>query len=336
MTRYFSLAIALSFILILAACTRVGTTQTSDSAPPDRGTPAVTTSERVGAGETWMTEVPVGDIKGEAIVAGAQDHSGTIVRIGWTDAMSAAAEELVRSLLTTTGADGACRLENAPEGAYILTFTRTGFPPVSSSGFKVERGRTTTLSPVVLADASQDITAISGRVVLIGEADNGGVLIHASTSGHTNEAVAGSDGSFALTAISAGYYRLRFTREGFAPVEREAVVEEGEYLLLPDVWLFKNGAVRGRVVYEDGRPARVVVIRWSLDRAGVKATTDEEGFYQFGNVHLGWYWLGAAVEGYVPMNQEGGQCVRVLVEPGTEAVAQDLILSPGQDDWRCP
>jgi hypothetical protein len=180
---------------------------------------------------------------------------------------------------------------------------------------------------------------IAGKVVLQGEQQHGGVTVHASGPGHTIVTESRPDGRFALSGMPAGYYELRFKKGGFAETRRDAVVKEGESLMLPDAWLFKNGSIRGRVLFTDGQPAKkVVVLRLTLYREGIKVTTDEEGFYHIPGQEPGWYWLTAITTGYSPKDPQGNRCLRVRVTPGTERLVENITLvpSPREEFPSCP
>ena len=145
--------------------------------------------------------------------------------------------------MKATHPDGSFRFDNIPVGNYILTFTRSGFPPISSGSLEVARNRTTVVPSVILTNSAEGVTAMAGRVVLSGEEEYGGVLIHVSTDGYAIDAVTAPDGSFAVTGIPAGHYKVRFVKSGFGTVQREATVEQGQYLLLPEVRMPKGGTV---------------------------------------------------------------------------------------------
>ncbi len=71
-------------------------------------------------------------------------------------------------------------------------------------------------------------SSVRGLVDIVGEGDDSGVVITANPGGAN--VVSAEDGSFHLLGLDAGQYTLTASKEGFAPVESEISLGEGEHL----------------------------------------------------------------------------------------------------------
>lgn len=262
-----------------------------------------------------------GNFAGRAVVAGASEHSGTTVSAVRMPTRADAPYHAV------TAADGSFTLSDLPYGEYFLLFQRPNYPPVSSPGFKLDvPSYTAPLATLVREPAG--VTALIGQVRLWGASEHAGVTVTATTWGHTGNAVTGLDGSFAFTAIPPGFYwSLAFGAPGYAPVERQALVEEGLLLTLPEVWLYKYGSVVGRVLMLDGHPPAAAVATLTDGYRMVRhAQTDAQGGYLFKDLPPGRYWVGATLSESIRTVQPGRPCIDAIVRPNLRFAADEIVI----------
>ena len=177
--------------------------------------------------------------------------------------------------------------------------------------------------------------SITGRVALEGRAEAGGVEVRVSTKGHAVETETAPDGSYMLAGLPEGGYFVVFIAENFSPEHRTIGVVEGERTQMPDVRMVPaTGSIRGRVVHEDGSPARAGVSVWAIEEGTTSvngAVTDVEGYYRIPNLKATSYGVGPNLDGYVQRDREKGACVRATVTLGRDTEAEDIVLvaAPG-------
>jgi len=131
-------------------------------------------------------------------------------------------------------ADGRFVLAHVPEGAYVLSITAPGRPPLHRR-IEVFEGRTLSLGVIGTPHGA----SLSGTVVGPDGAARPGARVQARSEGHFAEAVSGPDGRFLFDALPPGEYELVATPpvlwealrlQGGATVALDAG-EEGEALL---------------------------------------------------------------------------------------------------------
>ena len=128
-------------------------------------------------------------------------------------------------------------------------------------------------------------------------------------------AITGAEGRFLITGIRPGRYSMRVERDGFLPKSHgeEGTGDSSSILSLKPGQQFgdlifrlqKCGVISGRVLDEDGEPARGVTVnavirsthRGKISTQGVKsATTNDLGEYRLFDLDPGSYFVSASVE----------------------------------------
>ena len=170
-----------------------------------------------------------------------------------------------------------------PNGQALETL-RSGKPTVLPRGLEVT-GR--------VVDAAG--RPILGALVIPGKEFRGPVIPRATTD---------ADGRFRLDRVSAGESVLTVQARGYAPALQEVVVRPG---LAPVVFrLAKGRAIRGRVVDAQGEPlagATVSPAAWhGYTTLQWRATTDEDGTFQWTDAPPDSFWINVGREGYLDVH----------------------------------
>jgi len=145
-------------------------------------------------------------------------------------------------------------------------------------------------------------------------------------------ATTGPDGSYALSGLPGGRYRLRVERRGFLEASGRVRTPPGSSALAERSFTLEPGApgiVEGDLdVAEAGW---VVVLQWLEPLGGLRSrqvTSGRGGRFRFADVPVGRYTLFASRDGE-PKWGEGASSRSVEVEPGRRAVARGLRVSRG-------
>lgn len=157
---------------------------------------------------SFVLEPVPGSIHGTVLRAGVTVQSGTdVVVVGITAGGTEA------SFSTTTQDDGTFSVSPLTAGTYSASFSASGFRTASVGSLVVSPGESLDVGTVHLNPATG---GVSGTVALVGRTDHGGVRISLAQAGiEKGFTYSASDGSFALSGISAGEYTATFTATGF-------------------------------------------------------------------------------------------------------------------------
>ncbi len=192
----------------------------------------------------------------------------------------------------------------------------------------VVRGRVLTADSIAVKGVTVQLTAIDG-------------------GGTSRSAVTDANGRYEMTGVSAGRFRLRASKTGFAPVEfgqtramqqgRTITVADGQRVLGIDVKMPRASVVTGTLVDAWGEPvenARMQV--WQSRFADGRTTlspvtgvlarrTDDRGYYRLYGLLHGTYYVAASIDSARPRPGPGGaqgaDGLRVYY-PGTPVVAE--------------
>ena len=147
-----------------------------------------------------------GSIVGVARYLDQQPHAGINIKVEGT------------SLDISTDANGAFIIESVQAGTYTLTCTQANYRTLQISGVYVSPWGTTQVPEVVMIPKTG---SIAGTITLEGTTDHGGVLV--SVDGTSVQGVTDAVGNFILQPLLPGTYTLRFSKNGFADVEKTNV-----------------------------------------------------------------------------------------------------------------
>ncbi|OGQ91261.1 MAG: hypothetical protein A2289_13960 [Deltaproteobacteria bacterium RIFOXYA12_FULL_58_15] len=222
----------------------------------------------------------------------------------------------------TTAADGSFALCGLEPGRYSPTVITDGWAGYAGS---VEVGLLESAGPILIE--ARPAFAVFGKVVIEQDGQQkpcAGAKVALGLDGPDplkRYAEAGADGQVALTSLLAGAYDVVVLCDGY---ERSSsydpvVVEDRDLHEL--VWRVEGGlSVTGRVVHEDGGPAKnVEVVLLDDTNAGFRVTTDVVGRFVFGSQASGDYrlWLTCDpenIETFV-LDDDGTHPELVLVAP---------------------
>jgi hypothetical protein len=192
------------------------------------------------------------------------------------------------------------------------------------------------LAPVL----AQATGSIAGRVTnsLTGEGVGGVEIRFLDRHSRVFKASTDASGNYRLDGLDDGDYRGEFAKEGFAgshPYEFFHVASG--FPARQDVQLDPWGGVSGRVLDEQGNPARSIPVQ--LNR--IDAVTDDNGVFAFKNLAAGSYTLLAkpqpkirtvdgvrvgAVATYYPASTDLSQAAPILVRKGSDVTGIELRL----------
>jgi protocatechuate 3,4-dioxygenase beta subunit len=258
-------------------------------------------------------EVKVTDLLGRP-VAGAQVLATTLT---WSvDIMLGRDEAGARDVIRRTAATdekGVALMEGLPAEEYDVVATAPTFTTVAVEGVQVGRGRvlpmTIRLGPGV---------SISGKVVDAEGKPIAGAYafgLHQPSWSPCVGQLTRKDGTFTLDGLREGTYMLFAGDEehGTAELNRIASPSEGHVITLRGA-----GAIAGRVTTADGKPVPAFQLRpvasrpFGYEYSHVVNVSDADGKYR-------------------TMLPPGPYELRVSTEDGGYAVAEKILVEPGQD-----
>jgi hypothetical protein len=192
-----------------------------------------------------------------------------------------------------------------------------------------------------LTVSAESTGSIEGRVTdgVTGEAVSGVEVRFLDQHSYVHGAVTDSTGSYRLTGLNDGDYSGQFTKEGFSDTRlSQRVHVAGDGTARANVQIQPWGALRGRVVDEDGRPAAGVRVECACASDTI---TGENGDFAFHDVRPGSYTLVAKPEAriqvedgerlgtvaiYYPSVTELQQAVRIPVRYGEDVAGIQIRL----------
>jgi protocatechuate 3,4-dioxygenase beta subunit len=228
------------------------------------------------------------------------------------------------SLRDGTDAEGRYRIEGISPGPHTLE--------VRAEGYK------RAVRDVELKDEAHGVDfqlergpgEVSGRVVDDAGAPvaGAGVVLFASSGALdvSRSAESGADGSFLISGVNDGSYRLHAAKNGYAPAraENEVTVAGGPVSGLELKLSAAEGTIAGRLIgLEFSQLSRVGV--WT-DSGGTFGGVDAEGSYKILHLPPGTVKVSAAVPD-TPLRAEG----RVTLEPGAAEARLDLTFGNGHE-----
>jgi ketosteroid isomerase-like protein len=161
----------------------------------------------------------VGSVKGKVLLEEpsgglAKDHSGTRVFLKDTE------------FSTLTDPDGAFLIGLVPAGEYVVVAEREGYVRAESGDIQVVAGHSTDIGVLRLKKGGK----ISGTALLSDKASHSGILVFIlDTEFFTTTA---GDGSFEISGIPEGKYKVRFEKEGYNAVEKDVDLKAGDLVKL--------------------------------------------------------------------------------------------------------
>ncbi len=169
--------------------------------------------------------------------------------------------------------------------------------------------------------------AVEGRVTnsVTGEPVAGASVRLLDRHSYLYTASTDSNGSYRVMGLDDGEYRGEFTRDGFqdSSPSRSFVKVTGDVPARIDARLNPWGSLSGRVVDEDGQPARKVAVEIS---PGASAVTDDNGEFVFRSLRPGSYTVVAKPEAITRMRDgERFGAVPIYYPSATQADAAAKI-----------
>jgi hypothetical protein len=193
------------------------------------------------------------------------------------------------------------------------------------------RNLATLAAMTALAVHAQNTGAIEGRVTnsVTGEGVSGVKVRLLDAKSHPYDTVTDATGSFHLAGLSEGDYRGEFTKDGFVDDSRNlsspSYRVSGDVPARADTQLKPWGALRGRVVDEDGKPAAGVRVERdpvAIGHLDGDTVTDANGEFVFQDLAPGSYTVVAKPEAKIRM-QDGVRVGTVaMYYPSTTELSQ--------------
>lgn len=286
-TKYFNRTPVVAFFLFIMVCLVVNHRTTYGQTPTPTPAPAAT-----------------GVIIGNVVDA-----------VSYTGIADATVSTDIGGYVTVTGPDGSFALE-VPAGSYTLTASATGYTP-SSQPVVVEAGVATQAVFLLQSETipgggsfifgfvnDENDDALKGVTVTLDGAEN-------SESAETDE-----EGYYEFRNLSAGDYTLTYDKEGFQSQSLDISLGENEVKEVETIILevVVKAKISGYVVDILGDPIESVKLRLKGIKTGYKntASSDADGYFEFGNLEADTYVLVAKKRGYKRAKQT------VTLEEGEE------------------
>lgn len=185
---------------------------------------------------------------------------------------------------SVSGPDGSYRLGGIEPGEHLFVASLGSFRPLVRQWFTVAPGLNRL--DFVLPDEEQ--LEVHGRVIDVAGRPVGGaaVSLEGLARHGGGSSVSGADGSFVITEVEEGDYRLRASKDGYAPYRSEEVVHvaSGPVDGL-SIRLVPGGSIRGRVLSVPERLLPALAISAS-GADGMPASTSVDGEGGFVLPHL--------------------------------------------------
>ena len=272
-TKYFNCTPLVAFFLFIMVCLVVNHRTTYGQTPTPEPTPAA-------------TGVIIGNVADAVSFVGIAGATVSTDPGGYS---------------TLTGEDGSFVLE-VVAGSYTLIASATGYTP-SAQPVTVEAGVATEavflLQPETIPGGSSFIfgfvndendDALKGVTVTLDGAEN-------SESAETDE-----EGYYEFRNLSAGDYTLTYDKEGFQSQSLDISLGENEVKEIETIILevVVKAKISGYVVDIQGDPIESVKLRLKGIKTGYKSTasSDADGYFEFGNLEADTYVLVAKKRGY--------------------------------------
>lgn len=182
---------------------------------------------------------------GPVVLGGAAEVRGVIIprdRLTSPDGRSGITAFVARMPFTTlTGDNGVFSLQNLPEGAFTVSFFRSGYRP-SSVRVSLEANQVLEIGTVLLEPetAAPPTARLLGSVILDGQPDASGVTVFLGAQASTTTDAAGR---YAFSAVPPGLYVLGFQKVGFTTVSVPNVLVVANDLVLAAVTLTSGTSV---------------------------------------------------------------------------------------------
>lgn len=148
--------------------------------------------------------------------------------------------------------------------------------------------------------------SIEGRVTNSVTAEPvGGVKVRFLRQGYVHETLTDSTGFYRLSGLEDGDYFGQFTKDRFSDSRTPDAHVAGDVTARADGQIQPLGALRGRVVDEDGKPAQGVQVECNCSRDG-DTITDANGEFVFQDLRPGSYSVVAKPEAKIRCRTECG------------------------------
>jgi len=291
--------------------------------------------EVVNEGVEEMVTGPPSLGKGDAVLYGRVTHAGgepgreVKVIAGRTHDARGNEQEDVGAAETVTLQDGSYRLENLPDGRYVIyaiapDATGVELVPVSSRRAGGTR-QDIRISPSFATSGTvrngDGVPVAGATVVLLARKDTPvDPVIFRPVSVETDQ-----DGRYVLDYLWEGSYTVQAAAEGYAP---SVIQDVRAGTSRNDIVLYPGGRVSGTVTFADtGEPVPEVLVVAKDQEGGKthKGRTDEAGNYLLDN--LSWdttYSITVDGDVYAPQEEQ-----KVRVRHGTDARGVDIVVSSG-------
>ncbi len=222
-----------------------------------------------------------GGVAGKFLLAGATDHSGTLVAAAGAS--------------TLTGADGSFTLGGLSSGTFTVTASHLAFASSTSTAFTVTQGSLAQLGSTTLQPDSSG--SLSGLVALEGTSSAAGVTVALAGTTFAGKALTASttsdtSGNYTFLGLVSGSYGLTFTLTSYAAAQLASMaVAPGVAVVASPITLsIARGSLTGTITLAGHTDASGTVV----SIAGATAVTATDGSFSF---------TGLAVGNYTPVAQ---------------------------------
>lgn len=248
-----------------------------------------------------------------------------------------AMDGLGNSYSTTTDSSGAYTFSNLRASThYTFTYTGTGFVTESVYELSVALGETTSADDILLETA---VTFVGTVISQIGSDPIYGATVklfnrakpRSSTADYSTTTL--TDGSFSLTGITPGKYRLELTQTGFVILKKDLIVLKAGDTSEKTYKMKRAAAVSGRVTVNGDPVANALLTVYSKNPQGAgygTAYTDTNGYYRIASLKPGTYTIKVSsmeyVEKVVRKHLARGKTTELNISVGEAGSISGIVL----------
>lgn len=242
-----------------------------------------------------ITLIPLATtVRGRVELEGLSDHAGTTVTLSDGADLSMSAE---------TEASGEFVFTSVQPGTYTLSASHDDYATRTVNPVIVSPSEELTIDAIVL---TKEVLPFSGKVTLEGESDHSNVLVSATSVTDADlvySTTTDREGSYSFESMKVGTYDLRFSKDGYDPIETRIVVVAGVSGSFDATLTRATGIITGTVLLESTDDCSgITVTATKSDETGVRysTTTSADGSFVITGIEkAGTYLITASKSGFV-------------------------------------